>query len=76
MTTARLFKNGKSQAVRIPKELEFDAEEVEILSAGKGLYLVPRESGPWAHVKAVAEEPSGYPEHLPEPPDQERDITW
>ena len=27
---ARLFRNGRSQAVRIPKELEFDGEEVVI----------------------------------------------
>lgn len=27
---ARLFRNGRSQAVRIPKEFEFEAEEVTI----------------------------------------------
>jgi antitoxin VapB len=76
MTTARLFKNGRSQAVRIPKEMEFDADEVEIVSVGKGLYVIPKEDGAWAHVKAVAEESSSYPEALPEAPDQKRDLTW
>ena len=76
MTTARLFKNGRSQAVRIPKEFEFDVEEVELISAGKGLYLVPKESGSWTHVKAVAEESGSYPETLPKAPEQERDLSW
>jgi antitoxin VapB len=33
---ARLFRNGRSQAVRIPKEFEFEGEEVFITQDGEG----------------------------------------
>lgn len=39
---ARLFRNGRSQAVRIPKEFEFEGEEVTIRKEADGtLTLVP-----------------------------------
>lgn len=43
MGTARIFSNGRSQAVRIPKEYRFDVEEVFINKIGNVLVLVPKE---------------------------------
>lgn len=43
-TTARLFKNGASQAVRLPKEFRFDAEEVCIKRIGSGVLLFPKDT--------------------------------
>jgi len=40
--TARLFRNGRNQAVRLPKEYEFDADEVFIRKEGDALVLTPR----------------------------------
>ena len=34
--TASLFRNGRSQAVRIPKEFEFEGDEVLIRQEGPG----------------------------------------
>lgn len=31
MITTRVFKSGNSQAVRIPKELQFDVDELEMM---------------------------------------------
>jgi antitoxin VapB len=43
MRTAALFKNGKNQAVRLPKEFEFDGvTEVEITKEGGALVLTPK----------------------------------
>jgi len=43
MRTASLFKNGKNQAVRLPKEFEFDGvTEVEISKEGESIVLTPR----------------------------------
>lgn len=39
---AKLFKNGASQAVRLPKEFRFDAEEVCIKRIGSAVLLFPR----------------------------------
>lgn len=42
MATAKVFKSGNSQAVRIPKEFHLDDTEVEIRREGKTLVLEPR----------------------------------
>ncbi len=39
--TAKVFKSGNSQAVRIPKEFHLDGEEVEIRKQGSALVLRP-----------------------------------
>ena len=45
METAKLFRNGQSQAVRIPKEFRFEGTEVFIKKIGNAILLVPyRES--------------------------------
>jgi len=38
---ARLFQNGGSQAVRLPKEFRFDADSVEIIREGDRLIITP-----------------------------------
>ena len=39
MATARIFVNGNSQAVRLPKDFRFDTDEVEILRRGDEVVL-------------------------------------
>jgi antitoxin VapB len=39
MNTAKIFKNGNSQAVRLPKEFQFDSPEVEIFRRGDDVIL-------------------------------------
>ena len=41
MRTARVFKSGNSQAVRLPKEFQIDAKEVEIFKENGDLILRP-----------------------------------
>jgi antitoxin VapB len=41
MQTARLFTNGRSQAVRLPKEYQFQGESVYIQKVGGAVILVP-----------------------------------
>ena len=43
MQTARLFQNGRSQAVRLPKEFQFKGEEVLIQRHGEAVLLIPHE---------------------------------
>lgn len=40
--TARLFRNGKNQAVRLPREFEMKASEVIIRKQGASLILTPK----------------------------------
>lgn len=39
MATARVFKSGNSQAVRLPKQFRFDSKEVEIFRRGDDVVL-------------------------------------
>jgi len=39
MKFAKVFKSGNSQAVRLPKEFQFQGAEVEILKRGKEVIL-------------------------------------
>ena len=41
MKTARLFLNGRSQAVRLPKEYQFSGENVYIQRVGDAVILFP-----------------------------------
>jgi len=45
MQTAKLFVNGRSQAVRLPKEFRFEGDEVFIKRVGQAVVLLPREKG-------------------------------
>ena len=46
MKTAKLFPNGQSQAVRLPKEFRFDGDRVYIKRVGNGVLLLPHRQ-PW-----------------------------
>ena len=43
MMTAKLFTNGNSQAVRLPKEFRFSGSEVYTQKIGDTVMLVPKE---------------------------------
>ena len=47
MATAKLFKNGQSQAVRLPKEYRFTSDEVQINRVGEAVILLPADH-PWS----------------------------
>jgi len=47
MKTAKLFKNGQSQAVRLPKEFRMNGEEVYIEKQGEAIVLLPKNKS-WA----------------------------
>jgi antitoxin VapB len=43
MTTAKLFANGQSQAVRLPREYRFSGNEVGVARLGEMVVLFPKE---------------------------------
>ena len=76
MPSAKLFKNGRSQAVRLPKAYRFEGEAVEIRPWGDGVLLLPiKKDHPWKNTREVAEEAASYPEITP-PTEQKRDLSW
>lgn len=58
MHTAKIFQNGRSQAVRLPKEFRFNQDEVAIKSFGNGVLLLPLEN-PWQLMQEAVNEFEG-----------------
>lgn len=43
METAKIFENGRSQAVRLPKECRFEGDEVYVKKVGEIVMLMPKD---------------------------------
>ena len=42
METAKLFRNGRSQAVRLPRDFRFEGTEVFVKKVGNAVLLIPQ----------------------------------
>lgn len=51
--TTKLFYNGRSQAVRLPKEYRFDEKEVTITKVGGIVMLIPKKKEMESFVNAI-----------------------
>jgi antitoxin VapB len=77
---AKLFSNGGSQAVRLPKEFRFEGDEVAVRRLGRGIVLEPvtPSSWPanyWARLPRIADADWERPEDPPPGAiEQERDL--
>ena len=73
MDTAKLFTNGRSQAVRLPKEFRFDGDEVMIKRVGDAVGLLPRHG--WRTLfDALDQFEPGFELVRDQPAQQEREI--
>ena len=50
MYTAKVFKSGNSQAIRIPKEYQMDMDELFINKIGNTIVIFPK-NDPWGMFK-------------------------
>ena len=48
MDTAKLFINGRSQALRLPKAYRFEGSEVYIKKISEGILLIPKDKTIWS----------------------------
>ena len=75
MTTTRVFQNGNSQAVRIPKEFQFSTTEVDIFRRGDEIILRPHKPNLLEALDIFAVLPEDFMnEGRTDPPPQERDF--
>ena len=73
MKTAKVFKSGNSQAVRIPKEFHLEGGEVEIRKQGESLILRPRKRSWAALIESVTKFTDDFMEQARrQPPAQDR----
>lgn len=52
MNSAKLFRNGQSQAVRLPKEFALPGREVYVRRVGNAVLLIPT-GDPWSGFEAA-----------------------
>lgn len=73
MDTAKLFMNGSSQAVRLPKEYRFDGNDVYIQKIGNLVILLPKNMtwDEWWNQMQIA--PHDFMENRNQPESQERE---
>jgi antitoxin VapB len=57
MTTAKVFKSGNSQAVRLPKKFRLNSSEVEIFRRGDEIVLKEKAKGMASAFQLLAELP-------------------
>jgi antitoxin VapB len=74
--TAKLFRNGRSQAVRLPREFRFEGDRVRVRRSGRGVLVEPMftDVDTWfAELDRLATE-SFMAEGRQQPPTPERDV--
>ena len=72
MDTAQIFKTGRSQAVRLPKEYRFAETEVTVQHFGGGVLLLPKKSLYAAITASLASFEPGLKLTREQPPEQDR----
>lgn len=75
-TIAKLFKNGRSQAVRLPREFRFEGDRVRVRRSGRGVLVEPvfTDVSAWfAELDRLGSEPL-LPDGRQQPPAPPRDV--
>ena len=73
MQTAKLFPNGQSQAVRLPKQFRFKGNKVFIKKMGRATVLLPTDN-PWQSLfESLDKFSKDFMEERNQPEQQERE---
>ena len=76
METAKLFQNGKSQAVRLPKGFRFGSDRVYIKKIGNAVVLLPYQA-PWdSLVESLSLFSADFMSERKQPPEQNREDAF
>ena len=82
MITAKIFRHGGSQAVRLPKAFRFDSSEVQIEKRGDDVVLTPLPAAKFGSFVEIARhlaerfpEAEAFPSPPPRPAKHERAIA-
>jgi len=70
--TAKIFMNNRSQAVRLPKDFQFDTSEVFIRKEGSDVVLSPRPQDWTAYLKQGPGASEDFMQNVEKLPVQER----
>ena len=73
METAKLFKNGQSQAVRLPKEYRFEGEEVYLKKVVNTVILIPVKNSWDTLINSLEEFSNDFMDDRKQPESQKRE---
>ncbi|MFQ5611181.1 MAG: antitoxin [Anaerolineae bacterium] len=76
MKTARLFQNGQSQAVRLPKEFRFTGDKVFIKKVGNAVILIPYQDSWQSLFQSLDQFSDDFMEIREQPARQERECLF
>jgi len=71
---AKVFQNGRSQAVRLPKEYRVDSDEVYIEKIGHSIMIIQKEKSKWDVMRNALEDLKDLQFERNQPSIQERDL--
>lgn len=72
MDTAKIFQNGKSQAIRLPKEYRFRGTKVYVKRMGNAVVLIPEQDSWQTLVESLNQFSEDFLAERLQPPMQER----
>ncbi len=73
MDTAKIFKNGKSQAIRLPKEYRFQGSKVYVKQIGNVVVLIPEQDSWQTLIESLVQFSDDFMLERQQPPTQERE---
>jgi len=73
MKTAKIFKNGQSQAVRLPKEFRFEDDHVFVKKSGNAIILIPAKNSWDTLVNSLTKFSDDFMTERNQPKPQERE---
>ena len=76
MKTAKLFMNGQSQAVRLPKEFRFEGDEVLVKKVGSAVVLLPVQRSWDTLIQSLTQFSPDFLREREQPPQQKRAIAF
>lgn len=74
MKTAKVFKSGNSQAVRLPREFQLDVKEVAISQKDSNLILVPLKKTWKDYFERGRRFTADFPDTIEDMPPEERPL--
>jgi antitoxin VapB len=72
MKTAKLFKNGESQAVRLPLEFRFSGDEVFIKRIGNAVILLPKAKSWETLIESLGKFPDDFMSERQQPREEDK----
>lgn len=73
---AKVFQNGRSQAIRLPKECRVNGDEVYIEKIGNSLIIVPKERSKWDVMRNALANMEDFELERNQLEVQERELFW